>query len=186
MVIVSTAIVTLLLASFLVPAAPRIASLILRRPRRTSETTGTGEPPPELVIIGFGPAGHAIGERVRELGRRVLVLDLNPAAKRKAETMGLRSEIGDAQQEEVLEHAGVRGARLVAITLPARSAALTVLAQVKRCAPNAHIVVRSRYRRHEPEFAQGGAHAVIGDEDEVGSRLADHVGEKLRDRPSGS
>ena len=186
MVIVSTAIVTLLLASFLVPSAPRIAALVLRRPKRTLETTPGGETAPLLVIIGFGPAGYAIGERVRGLGRRVLVLDLNPEAKRKAETMGLRSEIGDAQQEEVLEHAGVAGARLVAITLPARSAALTVLAQVKRCAPLAHVVVRSRYRLHEPEFEQGGAHAVIGDEDEVGRRLADHVDEKLKDLPPGS
>lgn len=177
--VVSVAIVTLFLAPFLVPRAPRLAALLLRRPAPARDRDGAAEAGPELVIVGFGPAGRAIGERVRDRGRKVLVLDLNERAIRDAIDCGFRAEIGDAGEPEVLEHAGVDRARLVAITLPARSAAAVVLARVRLLAPCAHVVVRSRYRLHEEEYRKAGAHAVIGDEDEVGRRLAEHVASEL-------
>ena len=75
----------------------------------------------------------------------------------------------------MLEHAGVRSAKLVVITLPGRSGALTILEHVRQLAPTAHIVVRSRYQLHKGDFETAGAHAVIGDEEEVGTRLSEHV-----------
>ena len=180
MLIISSAIVTLFLTPYLVSGAPRVAIWIDTFRRQTPQDRGTGdvvseESAPEVIIIGFGPAGQLVGRSLMESGTRVLVLDLNADAKQLAETMGFVGHIGDAQQIDILEHADVRRAEVVVITVPARSAALTVLRQVRTLAPNAHIIVRSRYQLHRHEFELAGAHAVKGDEEEVGRRLSEYV-----------
>jgi len=109
----------------------------------------------------------------------VLVLDLNPAARKIAQSLGFDGHVGDALQIDILEHARVRTAGMVVITLPARSATMTVLEHVRSLAPHAHIVVRSRYQLHKPDLESAGAHAVIGDEEEVGKRLSEYVARQL-------
>jgi CPA2 family monovalent cation:H+ antiporter-2 len=180
--LVSSSIVTLFLTPYLVQFAPR-AALWIERLRSGPSTRRAGVADeaqhPEIVIIGFGPAGQAVGRELAGLSRRVLVLDLNPAAKSTAEAMGLRGEIGDAGSLDVLEHCHVGAAEMVVITLPARTAALTVLENVRSLAPTAVIIVRSRYQLHQPDFSAAGADIVIGDEQEVGSGLCDQVRQQL-------
>jgi CPA2 family monovalent cation:H+ antiporter-2 len=136
---------------------------------------------PDVVIVGFGPAGQAVGRAFVGGDTKVLVIDLNSAAKSNAESLGLHAEIGDATSRDVLQHAGAASAKVVAITLPARAAALTVLDHVRSLNPAAWIVVRSRYQNHEPEFQQAGADVIIGDEAEVGQRLAEGVKQSVAD-----
>jgi len=181
--VVSSAILTLLLTPYLVLLAPRAASRLERALRRRESGRGTrppagGAPPlrPDVIIVGFGPAGQAVGRALANAPWSVLVLDINPAGVRAAEGMGLAGHTGDAAQLEVLEHAGVAGARVVVITLPARSAAMTVLEHVRRLAPGARVAVRSRYQIHKVEFETAGAHAVIGEEEVVGTRLSEQIG----------
>jgi CPA2 family monovalent cation:H+ antiporter-2 len=179
--LVSSSIVTLFLTPYLVQFAPRAALWIerLRSGPTTQRAAADEVQHPEIVIVGFGPAGQAVGRELATLNRRVLVLDLNPAARTTAEAMGLRGEIGDAASLDVLEHLHVSAARIVVITLPARTAALTVLENVRSLAPTAVIIVRSRYQLHQPEFSEAGADIVIGDEQEVGSGLCDQLREQL-------
>jgi CPA2 family monovalent cation:H+ antiporter-2 len=177
MLIVSTAMVTLFVTPWLVRYAPRLGA-------RLAEAGGSGAPPPdeghaaflpEIVIVGFGPSGQAVGRSLIGRGKRVLVLDLNADAAPLARSMGFESAIGDATSMEVLEHAGLRDARVVVIALPARSAARMVLDLVRGLCPRAHLIVRSRYALHVTEFREAGAHAVVGDEEEVGARMAEYV-----------
>ena len=147
MVIVSSAILTLLATPYLVQVAPRLATWVARWSRRTvGDESQTGENGlfHHVVIVGFGPAGQAVGRALSGTGTPVLVLDLNPAAKQIADSMKLMSQVGDAGQLDVLEHAHVRAAKMVVITLPAHRAALTVLSHVRELAPHAPVVVRSR------------------------------------------
>ncbi len=175
--VVSSAIITLLLTPYLISAAPRLGrriELLGRRSGLAGLDTAKVEGP-EVVIVGFGPAGRAVAEALVGTGTRVLVLDLNSRSARAAEALGFVGHVGDAQRAEVLEHAGVSSARVVVITLPARSAAVEVLREVRRLAPEAHVVSRSRYQLHRPDFESAGSHAVVGDEEEVGRALAEHV-----------
>lgn len=186
MVIVSTAIVSLCATPYLVGIAPAAALAVQRwrtaapkvvtagmRTNSLESDEATVDNPPDVVVVGFGPAGQAIARALLGQAVTVLVLDLNSAAKSDAESLGFTANIGDATSLEVLRHAGVATAKVVAVTLPARSAALTVLDGVRQLNPAAYIVVRSRYQAHQPEFELAGADAVIGDEAEVGKRLAE-------------
>lgn len=182
MVVVSATIATLFLTPYLVAFAPAAGNWLERRRKSASPTAVPSELVhfhPDVLIIGFGPAGQAVGRALVGKERKVLVLDVNPQAKLLAESLGLVGQIGDATQFEVLEHAHVRTARIVVITLPSRSAAMTVLQTVKQLAPQAHAVVRSRYQLHLAEFEQAGADAVIGDEEQVGYRLSAYVNLRL-------
>lgn len=179
--VVSSAILTLLVTPYLVSLAPRAA----RRVGAVAPGRGGGEGPesfgersplrPDVVIVGFGPAGQAVGNALAGTSWPVVVLDLNPVGRSAAEALGFHAHTGDATQIEVLEHAGVQAARVVVITLPARSAALTVLEHVRRLAPGAYVAVRSRYQIHKSDFEIAGAHVVIGEEEVVGSRLSAEV-----------
>jgi CPA2 family monovalent cation:H+ antiporter-2 len=179
LLIVSVAIVTLIASPLLLPAAPslgmRFASLLRGSrlysfPKRDSQTRA-----PDVVIIGFGPAGQIAAQAFLGRGQRVLVIDLNRDGVKKAQELGLDGHVGDATQIDVLEHAKVDSAKAVVITVPHHRSAIRILEQVRRLAAHAHVVVRSRYQRHTEDFAMAGAHVVIGDEEQIGDSLGGHL-----------
>ncbi len=179
MVVVSSAIMTLLVTPYLVQIAPRLATWAAQWSRRAvadrEMSSAAGHLLHHVVIVGFGPAGQAVGRALSGTETPVLVLDLNPAARKLADSMRLMSQVGDASQIDVLEHAHLRTAKLVVITLPAHRAALTVLEHVRELAPHAPVIVRSRHQIHWSQFEAAGADAIAGDEEEVGASLAAKV-----------
>jgi len=185
--IVSSAILTLFLTPYFVSAAPAFGRWVDKGfLPRVGLARGDEEQAPDVVIIGFGPAGMAVAGALAETDLSVAVIDLNRRSIRTAESMGFSGHLGDAQRPEVLEHARVDRARIVVVTLPARSAAITVAHEVRRLAPCAHVVARSRHKLHVGEFESAGAHAVYDDEEAVGAALAEHVLASLREEAGGS
>ncbi|MCB9851051.1 MAG: cation:proton antiporter [Phycisphaerales bacterium] len=181
--IVSCAIVTLLITPTLVSAAPHVGMLVQRgMPRRIRGTaidpTSAPAHHPDVILIGFGPAGEHVGRILAECRIPATVIDLSERSRRAADALGLSGQVGDATQEDVLEHAGIDRAKLVVITLPDRYAALTVLSQVRNLAPQAHVITRCRYDRHRSEFDEAGAHEIVQDEQQAGQELAQRVRER--------
>ncbi len=176
LLIVSVAIITLVMCPFLTPRSPQIAFAIASRLFGSSLAAAdkgatASRDSPEVVIFGFGPAGRLAAQPLLGQPIRTLIVDLNRENVEQARKLGLEAIVGDATQVEVLEHAHLHLVRFVAITIPNRRAAIEILAQVRQIAPAAHVVVRSRYQQHSHEFEDAGAHAVFGDEEEIGSRL---------------
>lgn len=186
LVLVSVTIVTLVLSPYLVPAAPRLGT------RLANLWPGTAGPPyaptadaalhPDIVVLGFGPAGQVAAQAFVGSTLRVLVVDLNAEGVRRARAQGLQAHVGDATQFDVLEHAHIRSAKAVVITIPHHESALRILETVRTIAPHAHTVVRSRYQRHTRLFVAAGAHAVVGDEEESGASLGRHLSTWLEGR----
>ena len=176
--VVSAAIVSFFLSALLVPVAPRfgnwVAGLLQSQTESVAETADRPEPP-EVAIIGFGPAGQIAARPLVDKGVRVVVIDLNREGVRKAEQLGFNGQVGDAMQSEVLEHARVRECKAVVITVPHHKSAITILKYVRKDAPLAHVIVRSRYELHTNDYIAAGAHAVAGDEEQVGESLATHL-----------
>ncbi len=186
LLLVSTTIVSLFVTAYLVPAAPHVGCQLARLLGTAGTPGGTGAvrdgvTPPRVIIIGFGPAGQHVAEALFGFGGAVLVIDLNARAKDAAEAYGFQCLLGDATHLDVLEHAHVAAARLVVITVPAQTPAMTILCHVRHLAPGAHVIVRSRYNLHRAEFAQAGADEIVGDEEQVGNGLAGRVTERVRE-----
>lgn len=186
--VVSVTVVSFLISAVLVPLAPRFGhrvALMAGRASKTDDATPGVGPPPELVIIGFGPAGQIAARPFVGQNRAVLVVDLNHKGIRLAEQMGFQGQVGDATLPDVLDHIHLNGARAIVITIPDHRAAMTILELVLHRAPTANVVLRSRYQIYSAEFTTAGADFVVGDEEQVGDRLAEYLTERLAHHSKG-
>jgi CPA2 family monovalent cation:H+ antiporter-2 len=186
--IVSATIATLFLTPYLVALAPRLSFAIITRLEQLkvvappSFTDPADMVPHEehVIIIGFGPAGQAIGRALEREADRVTVIDLHPGMIRIALQSGFDGRIGDAMQADVLEHAGLASAAVAVVTIPDPSTGCAVIELIRSLAPEVHIIARARYHRHLVDFQAGGANEVVDEELQVGTRLAARVRRRLR------
>ncbi len=180
MTIGSAAILTLFLTPYLIAAAPRLSLWIDRhRPASLRDAGVDKTRPPDVLVIGFGPAGQQVGSALTSPDCFVRVIDLNPHSVAAAEQLGLDYQVGDALQRDVLEHAGVTAAKVVVVTLPAPATVREVVNLVRDLAPETPLIVRARYHRYRSDLESLGAYAVVDEEQQVGRQLAQQVREHL-------
>ena len=183
--VVSTAIVSFFLSAFLVPLSPRLGNWVAQRlhsKRHPSEQSDEREAPPEVILIGYGPAGKIASQPLIDQDIRVTVIELNQDGLHAAREVGFRAELGDGTQSDVLEHARLHECKAVIITIPHYTSAMLILELILSKAPEVQVMVRSRYEKHTIDFGTAGAKVVAGDEEEVGQRLAKHINQWLSDR----
>ena len=200
---VSATIVTLLVTPYFVSAAPwagaRFEGMLLRwrrkqEPAPASLETHTTKGDPEqvdepsdtgssnlILIVGFGPAGQRVAESLMESNQKQMVaIDLNTKNIEAARRYGLTAYIGDATQQDILEHAGIYRACAVVITVPDHAAVRHLIHLVRDLAPDAFIVARCRYHILHWELLDAGAHEVVDEEDQLGRRLAAQIRKQIR------
>lgn len=178
--VVSAAIVSFFLTALLVPLAPSLGDWVAKHLGTSESATGnsdlqTRSEPPDVAIIGFGPAGQIASRRLVDRNLKVSVLDLNQAGVIKAQKLGFNAQLGDATQSEVLEHARLAECKVVVITIPHHKSAIAVLNHIRSHAPHVHTIVRARYEAYMDDFNIAGADTITGDEQQVGESLAGHL-----------
>jgi len=174
-VFLTASLMTLLATPYLIAAASRVSGWGLRRPAG-AKRPGWAEAPPSghVIIVGYGPAGQAVAEALEAAQAAYVILELNPntvAAYRASRSIVL----GDATQPEILEHAGVRQARAVVITLPDTAAVRRIIHQVKALAAAVPVVARARHHIAVEELRGAGADAVVDEEEITGGELGRRV-----------
>jgi CPA2 family monovalent cation:H+ antiporter-2 len=128
----------------------------------------------DIFILGYGPAGSEVARQLQpHYEQRIAVLDLNRECIERAEEQKFESYIGDVRQIEILKHHGIANAKLVIITIPSFEASVKAIHNVKRLAPDAYILVRSRYEVHKEGFQKAGAHEIFNEEFTVGQKLGE-------------
>ncbi|WP_437224285.1 cation:proton antiporter [Planctomicrobium sp. SH661] len=172
---VSATIATLFLSPYLVPQAVNLGIRLARltgSPIHPHKGDSNGEAErPDVLIIGFGPSGQMAAEPFLGRPEIVHVVDLSQRCLTRAMEMGFEAHRGDAAQAEILEHVHVATTKAVVITIPDHDGSFRILNEVRRLAPHAHIIVRSRHHRYTLEYESAGASVVVGDEEEVGAAL---------------
>jgi len=184
--VVASTIVTLIATPYLVTFAPKAAIWAEQR-RRGKRPTANAEEPGEshgpaspIVIIGFGPAGQRVALALMNTAReRIVVVDANPRNTKNAQGMGLRAQIGNATQLDVLEHAGVGHAAGVVVTLPDVDSCRQIVELSRQLNPSVTVVARARYHVFRWELELAGAH-VVDEEDQLGLRLAAETRKAMR------
>lgn len=178
--VISATITTLFLSPYLVALAPRLSyrsiqslAKIRRLPPPAKVDVKTNELAEEhFIIIGYGPAGEAVGQAVENRSKRVTVVDLNPNLIRQVGRLGFSGHIGDATHADVLEHVGIASATAVVVTIPDATAARGIVELIRSIAPGVHIIARARYHRYFNDINNAGADEVVDEERIVGVRLA--------------
>jgi CPA2 family monovalent cation:H+ antiporter-2 len=177
----SASVATLFLTPYLTAAGSRLFRIMSQAgavgPRETAargERATVSSAAGRVLVIGYGPAGQQVVEKLREAGMPFLVLELNArtvAANRSA----ICIEGGDATQTTILDHHAVGDALLVVVTLPDPHTAELVIRQTKFVAPQVRVVARSRYHVHAARLLEAGAEHVVDEEELVGSTLGAEV-----------
>ncbi|HKU41445.1 MAG TPA: cation:proton antiporter, partial [Polyangiales bacterium] len=125
-------------------------------------------PPTQLenhvVVVGFGLAGLFAARILRDCDMPFVVLELNVNNVRKGRELGLPVFYADATRVDALRHVRVERARLVVLLMNDPHAARRVVDTVKRVAPDAAILMRTRYLSERGPLLELGAHDVVAEE----------------------
>jgi CPA2 family monovalent cation:H+ antiporter-2 len=117
-----------------------------------------------VIVVGFGLAGQFAARSLQECGVPFVVLDLGAENVRKGKAQGLPVYYGDATSPEALQHAHVERARLVVLLMNDSQAAQRVVDTVRRVAPDATVLMRTRYLLDRKPLFALGAHDVVAEE----------------------
>ena len=96
-----------------------------------------------VVIIGSGRVGRHIAEMLSRENIPRLVVESDPFILTKLQALQIPVLYGDAANSEILEHAGLKQARLLVITVPDYVSALAMVATARSCAPDVKIIARA-------------------------------------------
>ncbi|MFA4874306.1 MAG: cation:proton antiporter [bacterium] len=185
--IVDAAAITMILAPFIVAAAPHMGDLLAgvpwrigrRRPEEMQQEPSVENLENHAIICGFGPLGMTVGGLLEKHGVDYVVLELNPATADRMRAEGRRVFIGDGASAHLLHHSGIARARMLAIAVPDYLNGLAIVTQARRMNPSLYIVVRSRYRDQVGRFYDAGADVVVCEELEAGIEMGRYVLESL-------
>jgi len=166
--VLSVSLATLILTPVLLPFASRIAARAGADHITVDDVVTDNDG--RCVVIGYGPAGQRVVERLVKRERKVTVVDLNPQTPRYHEVDLLH---GDANKTQILRRAGVAQAHLVVVTIPDPLRAAGMVRRIKELNPSARVVARGRYHRMVSQLYSAGATTVVDEETEAGERLAD-------------
>ena len=179
--VVSITILTLFLTPYLVAFAPTAGAKGERQLRKWglaklghNDEAGVGrELGGHTVVVGFGPAGRAVANRMAQSGATVVVLDLNPRSIKAAREAGMRGVLGDASSPDLLKQVNIQSAEALVITLPDHYLAMAVIVEAREQSPKLQIICRSRYHRYVDLLSATGANVVVDEEAHVGDRLSE-------------
>lgn len=167
-VFLAGSLLTLLATPFLMAAAPRIADVLGQRADRAPRPApATPSEAPAVVLIGFGLTGRTVARALQACGIRYAVVEANPAAVAAGRRAGEPIVFGDATRRSILEHVHVGRARLVSIAVSDPVAVRRIVPQVRALAPQARLVVRTRYVAEMDALYQLGASLVVAEEFEA-------------------
>jgi CPA2 family monovalent cation:H+ antiporter-2 len=120
-----------------------------------------------VLIVGFGLNGRNLARVLKAVDIEYAVLELNPETVRQARAQGEPVYYGDCSRPAVLDHLGVRTARMLVVAISDPASSRRVVQLARQANPNLHIVVRTRYLSEVNELRLLGATTIIPEEFET-------------------
>lgn len=174
--ILGASILSLMLAPFLVAAAPplatalegtRLARGLMRERAYRLERLRPSRLRDHVVIAGYGRMGRQIGDELRRWKVPFLVVDLSHHTTERLRTSGEEAVFGDASRPEILRYCNLPRARMLIVALPDSMSAELCLVEARRQAPDLAVVVRAHRSDDTDRFYALGAKEVIQPEFEA-------------------
>lgn len=174
--LMTASVLTLVGTPYMFSLSGQMVDRYLHRKKKDEEG---GEPHPDVdaIVVGYGPAGKEVVNRLVLEGYQVTVVESNPALVANLE--GARAMVGDATHWDILRHAGIGSAKIMVVSVPDPGVGRTILALAHHELPEMPVIVRARYQRYAQPLRQLGAETVVDEEEMVGYALARAVSESL-------
>jgi len=177
----AASVLTMLVTPFLIAAGPGLSAAAARLRGHEALDLSTREYRAMValdghaIIVGFGLGGRHLARALRAAGIPYVVLEQNGQAVRLARRNREPVYFGDGTRPEVLEHAGIRRARVVVFSISSPADEIRGVWAARRASPDARIVVRTRFVRSLAELQRRGATDVIVEEYEAALELFTRV-----------
>jgi glutathione-regulated potassium-efflux system protein KefB len=113
------------------------------------------------LIIGFGRFGQVASQALLARGIDITIIDRDTEMIRGAATFGFKVYYGDGTRLDVLRASGAAEAKLIAVCVDDREAALKIVEQVHHAFPQAELRVRAYDREHALQLIAKGANAPV-------------------------
>ncbi|MBN8600848.1 MAG: cation:proton antiporter [Planctomycetes bacterium] len=123
------------------------------------------------VVIGIGPIGRQLANRLNNLGVELVLVDLSPINLHPFAQQGISTLAGDARDASVLEKALIDESGLVVIAIPTDDLALQVLRNVRKVNRTVKVLVRCRFEACISQLISAGASQVVSEEQEASGPL---------------
>lgn len=131
---------------------------------RIKEDARAHAPENHTIVVGYGVAGQGLVKTLTQLGIPFVVIEHDPAIVRQEAERGLPIFYGDASRQEVLSHAGIGKAKLLAVAISDQESGLRTIEMARRLNPNVHVVARARYMVNVESLIKVGANRVVAEE----------------------
>ncbi len=181
-------VITMGATSFIMALSPKVADGILRLPLPNKMKNGSYIRPPSsveakkdhLIIVGYGVNGRNVARSARAEGIPYEIVEMDPEIVVSEGKKGEPICYGDAATEAVLQHVGIKDARVmvIAISDPASTRRITELA--RRLNPDLYIIARTRYLDEMKPLHDLGANEVIPEEYETSVEIFSRVLERYQ------
>ena len=174
----AASIVTMILTPTVMEAAPKVASFVSRYLHLPIDEEAAAQKDESLkdhlIIVGFGVGGKHLARTAREAGIPYVILEMNPDTVSR---YGGKEPIhgGDASKPLVLEHFGIKNARVIAVVISDPSAVRAITAVARKLNPKVHIVVRTRFLGEVDALRRLGANDVIPEDFETSIEVFSRV-----------
>lgn len=177
-VFVSAAVITLALAPFLVSSGPRIAVGLPERVEGSGGDDGLhggGALKRHVVVVGAGLSGRNVARVMAETGIPYVLVDVDPERVALVRREGLRVIRADATAADGLRAAGIESALGAVLTIPDPDGIRRSVRLCRLLAPDARLIVRTRYVAQVEALRALGADEVIPEEFETSIEIVARV-----------
>lgn len=123
------------------------------------EHRGQGSFP--MILFGYHKGGHEFINAFKEMGKRYVVVDYNPAVIEVLERQNIPCVYGDATDVELLEELGIEKAKLVVSTFTEHAVTQSLVTNVKHINPDAVIVCHADNQTEALSLYELGATYVM-------------------------
>ena len=177
---IAVTVLLMALTPLFIQFAPKLGELVRSvTPQDDSDADGTDASASSMedhvIVAGFGPGGVRLANVLHDSGIAFIVVELNPSLARDAEEAGYKVVQGDAASAHILEHAGVRSAKICVVVVSDEAATLRITEVVNYLNPTVQIIVRTRFLDSIEKLQSAGADIVVPEELETAIRVFTHV-----------
>ena len=172
-VFLGAAIVTMLVAPFLVASSADIADWLLKHRMAptmefaTREVRAAKPLTDHVIIVGYGLNGRNLGRALRSAGIPYAIMDSNGQKVRDARMDREPIFFGDGTRGEVLERIGIHRARMLVFAIASHQDEKRGIVVARHLNAKIHIVARTRYVSDMEELYALGANEVVPEEFET-------------------
>ena len=120
-----------------------------------------------LIIVGFGFSGETVSKAAKAADIPYIIIEMNPETVQQEKTKGEKIQYGDATFGAVLEHAGIKNARVLVIGISDAAVTRKIVEKAKELNPSICVIAKVRDLQEMKQLNALGADEIIPEEYET-------------------